>query len=81
MTQEGAYEKLFKAINKQLEKHKIIVKKDASIIDSPLKTKRQTTICFAHPYCSWEKGSIENSNKLIRQYVKKESNLNNYSKK
>jgi len=24
---------------------------------------------FAHPYCSWEKGSIEHANKLIRQYV------------
>lgn len=40
----------------------------------------ETTIYFAHPYCSWEKGSIENANKLIRQYVKKESNLNDYSK-
>ena len=28
-------------------------------------------IYFAHPYSSWEKGSIENANKLIRQYVKK----------
>lgn len=43
--------------------------------------KLETTIYFAHPYCSWEKGSIENANKLIRQYVKKESNLNDYSKK
>ena len=47
MTQKGAYEELFKTVNKQLEKHKIIVKKgaivDASIIDSPLKPKGQTT--------------------------------------
>jgi len=47
MTQKGVYEKLFKAINKQLEKHKIIVKKgaivDASIVDSPLKPKGPTT--------------------------------------
>jgi len=28
-------------------------------------------VYFAHPYCSWEKGSIEHANKLIRQYVKK----------
>lgn len=42
--------------------------------------KLETTIYFAHPYYSWEKGSIENDNKLIRQYVKKESNLNDYSK-
>lgn len=26
-------------------------------------------IYFAHPYCSWEKGCIENTNKLIRQYI------------
>jgi IS5 family transposase len=47
MTEKGVYEKLFKALNKQLEKHKIIVKKgaivDASIIDSPLKPKGETT--------------------------------------
>lgn len=41
--------------------------------------KIDTKVYFAHPYCSWEKGSIENANKLIRQYIKKESNLNNYS--
>ncbi len=47
LTQKGVYEKLFKAMNKQLEKHKIIVKTgaivDASIIDSPLKPKGKTT--------------------------------------
>lgn len=42
--------------------------------------KIKTAIYFAHPYCSWEKGSIEHANKLIRQYVKKDSNLNTYSK-
>lgn len=45
MTQSNAYEKLFKQINKQLEKHKIIVKTgaivDASVIDTPLKPKGQ----------------------------------------
>jgi len=43
MTKKEAFEKLFKLMNKQLEKHKIIVKTgaivDASIIDSPLKPK------------------------------------------
>lgn len=28
-----------------------------------------TKIYFAHPYSSWEKGLIENTNKLIRQYI------------
>ena len=38
-------------------------------------------IYFAHPYSSWEKGSIENANKLIRQYVKKGTDQNDYTKK
>lgn len=30
-----------------------------------------TKIYFAHPYCSWEKGLIEYTNKLYRQYIPK----------
>jgi len=41
--------------------------------------KLKTTVYFAHPYCSWEKGAIEHANKLIRQYIKKETNLNDFS--
>jgi IS5 family transposase len=47
MTQKNVYEKLLKELNKQLEKHKIIVKKgaivDASVIDTPLKPKGKPT--------------------------------------
>lgn len=47
MATAGAYEKLFKLLNRQLEKHKIIVKTgaivDASVIDSPLKPKGKPT--------------------------------------
>lgn len=32
-------------------------------------------IFFCHPYHSWEKGSVENMNKWIRQYVKKGSDI------
>lgn len=41
--------------------------------------KLKTTVYFTDPYCSWQKGSIEHANKLIRQYIKKDSNLNDYS--
>lgn len=47
LTEKKVYEKLFKELNKQLEKHKIIVKTgvivDASIVDSPFKPKGITT--------------------------------------
>lgn len=36
-------------------------------------------IYFCHPYHSWEKGGIENTNKLIRQYIKKGSDISQYS--
>lgn len=34
---------------------------------------------FCDPYSSWQKGSVENANKLIRGYIPKGSNLANYN--
>lgn len=36
-------------------------------------------IFFCHPYHSWEKGGVENTNKLIRQYVPKKSDISKFS--
>lgn len=38
-------------------------------------------IYFCHPYHSWEKGGVENINKLIRQYVPKGSDISKYSER
>jgi len=37
-------------------------------------------IYFCHPYHSWEKGSIENTNKYIRKDIPKGSDISQYSK-
>ena len=37
----------------------------------------KTSFFFTDPYSSWQKGLIENTNKLIRQYIPKLTNFNN----
>lgn len=38
--------------------------------------KLETSTYFTNPYCSWEKGQIENMNKLLRQYYPKNKPIN-----
>lgn len=38
-----------------------------------------TQIYFAHPYSSWERGSNENANGQIREYIPKGESLKNYT--
>ena len=41
--------------------------------------KLHTKVYFAHPYSSWEKGLVENTNKLIRQYIPKDTDFSSLS--
>lgn len=36
-------------------------------------------IYFCHPYCSWEKGSVENRNMFIRRYLPRHTNVSQVS--
>lgn len=78
LTEKGAYEKVFKALNKQLDKHKILVKTgaiiDASIIDSPLKPKGTVTYEIesdrAEEERSEEQKAIENKDQTLLKVEK-----------
>ena len=37
-------------------------------------------IYFCHPYHSWEKGTVENANKVIRRDIPKSSDISRYSR-
>jgi len=44
-----------------------------------MKGLEDVTVYFADSYCSWQKGAVENVNKLIRQYIHKKANFNDFS--
>lgn len=45
------------------------------------KGKRKIIVYFADSYASWQKGAIENANKLIRKYIPKKSNFDDFNNK
>lgn len=45
-----------------------------------LEKKFNVKIYFCHPYHSWEKGGVENRNKIIRKYIPKGSDISKYSR-
>lgn len=55
--------------NDLLFAHHLILEKKLGII-----------IYFCHPYSSWEKGTVENTNKRIRKDIPKRSDISRYSK-
>lgn len=44
-----------------------------------MKGKENVIVYFADSYSSWQKGCIENTNKLIRKYIPKHANFNRFS--
>lgn len=44
---------------------------------SCIRKQKRTTIYYAHPYCSGERGSNENNNRLIRRWIPKGTEIDN----
>lgn len=58
----------------------ITVDNGVEFLDYPGVTKRnRTELYYCHPYCSGERGSNENQNKLIRRWIPKGDDIGLYS--
>lgn len=44
-----------------------------------MRGKDKATVYFTDSYSSWQKGAIENANKLIRKYIPKKANFDDFS--
>lgn len=44
-----------------------------------MKNWEKVTVYFVDSYSSWQKGAIENANRLIRKYIPKKSNFDDFS--
>lgn len=43
--------------------------------ESCLRKKKRFHIYYAHPYCSYERGSNENANRMIRRWIPKGTDI------
>lgn len=53
---------------------------DTDGIERSCRTKgKRTTLYYCHPYSSWERGSNEHANSLIRRFIPKGTSIDKYT--
>lgn len=74
----GKFKKIFKTITCDNGCENLDFK---GMEQSVLTKGERTKVYYAHPYSSWERGSNECANKLIRRFIPKGSDISKFSKK
>ncbi len=59
----------------------IMIDNGSEFMDTQSVRKKEIKYFYAHSYCSGERGSNENNNKLMRRFLQKERNFKEVTKK
>ena len=54
---------------------------DHEALERSVSSGTRTHIYYAHPYSSWERGSNENANRIIRRFIPKGSDISTFTRK
>lgn len=54
---------------------------DREALERSVSSGSRTHIYYAHPYSSWERGSNENSNRIIRRFIPKGCDISKFTRK
>ena len=54
---------------------------DYEALEHSVSSGSRTHIYYAHPYSSWERGSNENGNRIIRRFIPKGCDISKYTRK
>lgn len=74
--------RVFKKVMKQIKFKSITTDNDIAFLKwKQLEIELKTKIYFTHPYHSWEKGLVENTNRWIRVYIPKQRDIKTVTKK
>lgn len=49
--------------------------------DSVFSSKARTSLFYAHPYASWERGTNENTNRIIRRFIAKGRKIESFTRR
>jgi IS30 family transposase len=54
---------------------------DYETLESSVSGGSRTRVYYAHPYSSWERGSNENANRMVRRFIPKGSDISKFTRK
>lgn len=80
-TLEKNYKRLFPKVFKTITVDNGVEFSDCAGIEHSIFGGQRTSVYYCHPYSSWERGTNENINKMVRRHYPKGTNFEKYTNK